>query len=208
VTGNKVIEVVLATHNEDKIREIKGIFSIFPGIRILGSDELPDWGEVEETGESIEENAEIKALAVAGVLGRLTLADDTALEVRALSGAPGVYSSRYAGEKASYADNYHKLLTEMKSILPSQRQAVFRTAVAAAEPGKVLFIVQGKLEGAIASAPRGENGFGYDPVFYLPPRGKTLAELTLSEKNCISHRYRAFMLAGRKLEDMVFANEL
>jgi len=208
MTLNKVIEVVLATHNGDKIREIKRIFTAFPTIRILEFSQLPPWGEVEETGNSIEENAEIKALAVAEVLGRLTLADDTALEVSALGGAPGVYSSRYAGEKASYADNYHKLLKEMETIPLEFRQAVFRTALVAAEPGKVLFSVQGRLEGLIASAPRGENGFGYDPVFYLPERGKTLAELSLEEKNAISHRYQAFSLAGKKLTEPAFANKL
>lgn len=206
MTLNKVIEVVLATHNADKIREIKRIFTVFPTIRILEFSELPPWGEVEETGNSIEENAEIKALTVARALSRLTLADDTALEVSALGGAPGVYSSRYAGEKASYADNYHKLLKEMETIPLELRQAVFRTAVVA-EPGKVLFTVQGKLEGLIANEGRGENGFGYDPVFYLPERGKTLAELSLEEKNAISHRYQAFLLAGKKLAELAFANQ-
>ena len=208
MTLSKVIEVVLATHNGDKIREIKRIFTAFPTIRILEFSQLPPWGEVEETGNSIERNAQIKALAVAEALGRLALADDTALEVSALDGAPGVYSSRHAGEKASYADNCNKLLKEIETIPLELRQAVFRTAVVAADPGEVLFTVQGRLEGLIAGEARGENGFGDDPVFYLPERGKTLAELSLEEKTAISHRYQAFLLAGKKLAELALANKL
>jgi len=201
VSGGGVIEVALATHNQDKVREIKGIMEAGGDIRVLITDKLPEWEPVVETGTSVEENANIKALALGRVLGGVVLADDTGLEVDALGGEPGVYSSRYAGNKASYADNCRKLLREMEGVPAGRRGAVFYTTVVAVKGEEYLFTVTGSLEGTIATECRGEGGFGYDPVFFLPAWNKTLAELSLQEKNSISHRYLAFSASAQRLRE-------
>jgi len=208
MTPEGIIEVALATHNMDKVGEIRAILEPGGDIRLLSPEELTAWEEVAETGATIEENAQIKALSVAKVLGRLTLADDTALEVEALDEAPGVYSSRYAGPDASYADNCLKLLAEMDGVGEGMRGARFRTAVVAAVPDEVLFTVEGSLEGVIATESRGESGFGYDPIFLLPQTGKTLAEISPQEKNAISHRFKAFSSAAKKLRELAEKGEI
>jgi len=208
MTPEGIIEVALATHNLDKVGEIRAILESGGDIHMLSPEELPVWEEVAETGATIEENAQIKALSVAKVLGRLTLADDTALEVEALDEAPGVYSSRYAGPEASYADNCRKLLAQMEGVAEGQRGARFRTAVVAAVPDEVLFTVEGSLEGVIATESRGESGFGYDPIFLLPQTGKTLAEISPQEKNAISHRFKAFSSAAKKLRELSGKGEI
>lgn len=198
--GNQVFSagtslvVVLATRNPDKVREIAAILRDTP-IEVADPAELPDWDEPLEDGETLEENAYIKARAVYEATGVPAIADDTGLEVDALGGAPGVWSSRYSGEGATYESNCAKLLGELGDV--ATRSARFRTVVATAGlseagiPGGD-FDVDGVLDGEIVRVERGSNGFGYDPVFV--PRGsdRTLAEMTIDEKNAIGHRGRAF----------------
>lgn len=180
---------VLATANEHKVIEIRAaLASLDVELRPRPGD-LP---EVDETADSLEGNAVLKARAVAAATGQAALADDTGLFVDALDGRPGVFSARYAGEDATYADNVRKLLREMEGVEPASRGARFRTVVAVAYPGGESWWVEGVLEGEILTAPVGEAGFGYDPVF--APRGaggRSLAQLSLEEKNALSHRGRA-----------------
>jgi XTP/dITP diphosphohydrolase len=206
---------VLATQNADKAREIVEIFVTLSdapliaysidGIAFLvdGPERiaasvaaLPNLAvppDVEETGSTLEENARIKARALADAFGLLAVADDTGLEVDALEGAPGVYSARYAGEHASSADNVAKLLHEMEGVYPTLRTARFATVGIARGPAGDEVVVRGEVEGLIAAAPRGENGFGYDPVFVpVEGDGRSFAEMTPAEKHAVSHRGRAF----------------
>lgn len=191
--------LVLATSNPDKTREIEELFRGLP-VRIVRVTEVaPDWS-VEETADSLEGNALLKARAARDASGEPAIADDTGLFVAALGGAPGVRSARFAGAGASYADNVRRLLDALAGRPAAERGAVFRTAVALVRPegGKRVFV--GELEGSILEAPRGEGGFGYDPVFLLAGEGVTLAEMPLRRKNEISHRARAFRAARDFLE--------
>lgn len=158
-----------------------------------GGDDLAEVPDVEETGATLEENARIKASALAGATDVLAVADDTGLEVDALEGAPGVYSARYAGPGATYADNVAKLLREMEGVYPALRTARFVTVALARWPDGREIAVRGEVEGVIAAAPAGDNGFGYDPVF-VPTEGagRTFAQMPPAEKHAISHRGRAF----------------
>jgi XTP/dITP diphosphohydrolase len=151
--------------------------------------------EVEETGATFSENARLKAHSIARWSGEWVLADDSGLEVDALGGAPGVYSSRYAGPGAGDADRVAKLLEAMREIPPEQRTARFRCVAAIAAPDGRIWTADGTCEGVIATEPRGEHGFGYDPVFYLPPYQATMAELAPEVKNRISHRAHALAAA-------------
>ncbi len=185
-------EVVLATRNCDKGREIAAILS-GAGSTIRTLAEFPEMPEVVEDGETCEANAIKKAREVAAWTGLTAIADDTGLMVDALGGRPGVYAARYAGEQASYEDNWRKLLAELKGVPSAKRTARFMTVAAIAHPhDDRVTAVEGVLDGAIAMEPRGARGFGYDPVFLVPELGKTLAELTDEEKNRLSHRARAF----------------
>jgi len=206
---------VLATQNADKAREIVEIFVhltdrplvaySIEGIaflvdgpdRIAGSvaalPALAAAPDVEETGATLEENARIKARALADAFGMLAVADDTGLEVDALGGAPGVYSGRYAGEHATYADNVDKLLAELRGIAPAARTARFATVAIARDAAGNEVVERGEVEGVIAEVARGAGGFGYDPVF-VPTEGdgRSFAEMTPEEKHAVSHRGRAF----------------
>ena len=177
--------LVVASANPDKIAEVEKIWEeLGVGSRIVRG---LSWEEVEETGETLEENALLKARAVAAATGLPSLADDTGLEVDALGGRPGVRSARYAGEEATYQDNVTLLLTEMEGR--RDRSARFRTVAALAWPSGGSLVAEGVLEGRITTQARGEGGFGYDSVFEVGDR--TLAEITSAEKNRISHRSRA-----------------
>jgi len=155
---------------------------------------------VEEDGQTCQENAVKKALAIARFTGLPVVADDTGLMVDALDGRPGVYAARYAGEGATYEDNWRKLLHELQGVPPERRGARFVTVAALAGSPTDIQVVSGELAGTIAEAPTGSRGFGYDPVFFIPELGKTLAELTPNEKNRVSHRARAFKLVRDILE--------
>ncbi len=177
--------LVVASKNPDKVNEIE---------EVLGEVDLAveivrglDWPDVDESGGSLEENALLKARAVVEATGLPVLADDTGLEVDGLDGAPGVHTARFAGERATYEDNVAKLIEEMAGVV--ERSARFKTVVALAFPDGSEITAEGALEGVIADHPRGERGFGYDPVFEVD--GRTLAEMSLSEKNHLSHRARA-----------------
>lgn len=207
--NDKKPRVVIATHNYDKTKEILSIFiSQGDEIEFISGVEIDEWDEPEEDGKTIEENAIKKAVSASKKAKLPALADDTGLEVDALNREPGVLSSRYAGENATYEDNYRKLLREMRGIPYENRTARFITNVACARGEKILFVADGILTGFIAEEPRGNNGFGYDPVFFLPSLGKTLAELLPEEKNRISHRSIAFTNAYKMLISLYKKGEL
>jgi XTP/dITP diphosphohydrolase len=170
------------------------------GITIRTVDEFPHVPEVVEDGATCEANAIKKAREVAAATGLPAVADDTGLEVDALNGRPGVYAARYAGEHATYEDNCRKLIRELHGVPPMQRTARFITVAAFVLPsGGGVQVATGELSGTITEAPVGSKGFGYDPVFFVPELGKTLAELTPDVKNRISHRAKAFL----KLRDLL-----
>ncbi len=198
-----LLPIVLATRNHDKIIEIREALADLP-VQLLSLDDFPQAPEVIEDGDTLEANAAKKALAIHHFTQLPAIADDTGLMVEALNGAPGVYSSRFAGPGATYSDNVQKLLRLMEHIPAPQRTAEFRAVIAFAVNGKT-HLVDGRCRGQIAFAPRGASGFGYDPVFLVPELNKTFAELTLAEKNQISHRGRA--LAALKALFAAFAIE-
>jgi XTP/dITP diphosphohydrolase len=174
--------LVIASKNHDKIAEIEAVLTT-AGLAESVVHGL-DWPEVEETGESLEENALLKARTVARLTGLPALGDDTGLEIAALDGRPGVRTARYAGESATYEENYTKLLGELRGI--DDRQARFRTVVALAFPDGSEVVASGQIDGEIAREPRGEGGFGYDPVFEV--EGRTFSEMPDGAKNQTSHR--------------------
>jgi XTP/dITP diphosphohydrolase len=213
------LPLVLATRNVDKAREIIEILVDRSGLPLVAyaidvNDEtigflldrpaavsgsvaalpaLEAAPEVEETGTTLDENARIKASALAAALGMPAIADDTGLEVDAIDGAPGVYAARYAGPDATYADNVEKLLRELEGVYPSLRTARFATVAITCWPDGREVVARGEVEGVIAATPSGENGFGYDPVF-VPTEGdgRTFAQMSAAEKHAVSHRGRAF----------------
>ncbi len=188
------MELVLATGNLDKQKEMIALLSDLP-ITIRTLNEFEPVPPIIEDGETCEANAIKKATIIAKHTGRLALADDTGLEVDALDGRPGVYAARYAGENATYQDNCRKLLQELQGVPVGKRAARFVTVIALAEPTDSVDVVEGVLDGTIADTVSGAGGFGYDPVFVVPELGKTLAQITLEEKNQISHRGRALAKA-------------
>lgn len=186
------MNIILASNNPGKIREFNALLNPF-AITLIPQIE---WGveEVEETGLSFVENALIKARHVARLTGLPALADDSGLVVDALNGEPGIYSARYAGKQANAKDNIQKLLTQLKEIPDEKRQASFYCALVLLmnEQDPIPLICTGKWSGMILRAPAGDEGFGYDPIFYLPSMKKTAAEIPLAIKNKISHRGLAF----------------
>jgi XTP/dITP diphosphohydrolase len=187
------LKLVLATANPDKAREIADALSGFD--LVPRPDDVPD---VDETADTLEGNARLKAEAICRATGEAAVADDTGLEVAALNGRPGVYSSRFAGPGATYADNVAKLLVELDGV--DNRRARFRTVALARFPDGTEVLADGTVDGHIAIKARGDEGFGYDPVF-VPDEGdgRTFAEMTLSEKQAISHRGRAVRALADKL---------
>jgi len=185
-----VAELLLATQNRGKAREYRHLLAGIP-YRIITPAEAGITAGVAETGATFEENAVLKATTLAAASGRLTLADDSGLEVDALGGAPGVNSARFAGPGASDAERISLLLKKLKDVPEAARAARFRCVIAIAAPDGRVELASGESRGFITRAPQGTHGFGYDPVFYLPEPGKTMAELLPREKNKISHRARA-----------------
>ncbi len=185
--------LVIASKNPDKIREIEDVLEPMglAGEIVRGLD----WPDVEETGETLEKNALIKARAVVEATGLPSIADDTGLEVEALAGKPGVHTARFAGPEATYDDNVNRMLEVMEGI--ANRAARFRTVVALVFPDGVETLAEGSVEGVITEVRRGSGGFGYDPVFEVA--GRTLAEMTAGEKNELSHRARAIRALGEGL---------
>ena len=185
------LKVILATGNQDKVREIRQILGEAP-VELVSLAEFPDVTPAEEDGRSFEENALKKAISVWQQTGLAALADDSGLEVDALNGEPGVRSARFAGEGASYEDNNRKLLEKLRSVPQEKRKAAFVCVAAMVTPRGKMIIQRGEVRGRIIDEYRGEGGFGYDPVFYLPGEKKTMAEIGPDEKNKISHRAQAF----------------
>jgi XTP/dITP diphosphohydrolase len=180
--------LVLASRNAGKTGELRGLLKNFP-VELKNLDDFGSIPPVEEDGTTFDENAYKKAAFTAKVLGLPTLADDSGLEVDALGGLPGVHSARYAGPKASDTDNSAKLQREMKD--KTNRAANFVCVISIAVPSGAALTYEGRCEGLIAEAPAGENGFGYDPLFYYPPLNRTFAQLSVEEKNQVSHRGKA-----------------
>ena len=193
-------DVLLATTNLHKVDEYRVIFSGIP-LRLLSLSDVHIDTDVEETGTTFAENAELKALTYAKLSGLLSLADDSGLEIDALNGAPGIYSARFAGRDATYAERFRLILEQLKDVPAEQRTARFKCAITIAEPTGYYRTVEGVIEGLIADAPRGEQGFGYDPIFLVPELGKTTAEIAPEQKNSISHRGQAAQLAMAWLKD-------
>ena len=193
-------QIVLATNNEHKIKEIKQILSGLAA-EITTLEDFPGAPRVEETGKTLEENAILKAEAIFRFTGLPTLADDSGLEVDALQGAPGVLSSRFAGEHCSFEDNNRKLLRMMSGVPWEKRGARFVCVVALMRDSNRTVAARGEVKGFITLEERGENGFGYDPVFYLPKPDKTFAQLPFQEKNSISHRAKAFNRAKAIIQE-------
>jgi len=189
------VRLVLATANPDKARELTALLDGFEVVPRPA--DLPD---VEETADTLEGNARLKAVAVMEATGELAVADDTGLEVDVMGGRPGVYAARYAGPGASYADNVAKLLAELAGVAQEARTAHFRTVAVALFPDGREIVAEGRVEGTIVDVPRGETGFGYDPVF-VPDDGdgRTFAEMTQAEKAAISHRGRALCVLAAQL---------
>jgi XTP/dITP diphosphohydrolase len=185
---------VLATRNLHKVAEMSALLSGLP-LDILSCRDLPGVPDVVEDARTLEGNAIKKAVPVCAATGHAALADDTGLEVEFLGGAPGVLSARYAGASASYEDNNRKLLAALDGVPPPRRRAVFRCVVALAAPGLDVRTVEGRTEGRILERPRGEGGFGYDPVFLPADHERTYAEMPVDEKNLVSHRGKAIRAA-------------
>jgi XTP/dITP diphosphohydrolase len=177
--------LILATHNRGKISEFKGLLSGFP-IKIMSLRDMGPVPSIIEDGTTFEENAYKKAHETAKTIGFPALADDSGLMVEALEGQPGVHSARYAGERATDQDNNRKLLKAMEG--KTHRRAVFQCVISIALPSGPALTYEGSCEGEITRYPQGEDGFGYDPIFYYPPLNKTFAQMTPEEKNRISHR--------------------
>jgi XTP/dITP diphosphohydrolase len=197
-----MIRLCIATTNRGKQREFVELLRDWPGEIVFPQDIDLDI-EVEETGHSFAEIAAHKALAYARAAGMPALADDSGLQVDALDGAPGIYSARYAGPGADDEDRYRKLLAELGDTPIERRAARFCCAVAIAYPDGRVGVAEGTCEGTITLEPHGENGFGYDPIFYLPELGCTMAQLPAETKNRLSHRARAFQAARPLLEALL-----
>lgn len=193
-------QIVLATRNQGKVKEFNNLFASlgWEGISLADFDDVP---EVIEDGDTFEANAIKKAVTISTYLNLPAVGDDSGLEVDALEGRPGVYSARYAGETATDEENWKKLLHELDGVPQEKRTARFRCTLALVEPGGKPLIATGSCEGIIATEPAGTNGFGYDPVFYLPEKQKMMAELSAKEKNQISHRAMAMQELLRLLQE-------
>ena len=199
-----MIKFVLASRNPGKLKEMNEILSHL-GIQVCSEEEAGVDVEVEETGTTFEENSRLKAEAVMKASGLPAIADDSGLCVDCLGGAPGVYSARYGGPELDDAGRYRLLLENMRGQMP--RTSQFVSAITCCFPNGDVLTARGECPGTIAYAPMGEGGFGYDPVFFVPPLKKTFAQLTPEEKNAVSHRGKALAAFRDKLEDYLKKNQ-
>ena len=195
-------QLLIATHNLGKLREYRDLLADL-SLDVVNLDEADINFDVEETGTTFAENAILKARTYAEAAGLWTWADDSGLEVDALDGRPGIYSARYAGPGASDEDRYRKLIADLQQEPDKPRSARFRCVVALATPDGRVETAAGAIEGLIIDSPRGDHGFGYDPVFFIPEYGATMAELPAEVKNRISHRGIASVLAKELLSRMI-----
>jgi len=199
------MEIILATHNKDKQKELHNSFNN-TNLKILTLQDFPHIGEIIEDGDTLEENAFIKSRIVFNETGIPTISDDTGLFVDALNGVPGVFSARYAGENCSYSDNVNKLLFNMENLDYSFRTAIFKTVVTYVSKDLEL-VAEGSVKGIITKKPKGNKGFGYDPIFYVPETKKTFAEMSINEKQKISHRSKAIINLQRLFKEYrLFSN--
>jgi XTP/dITP diphosphohydrolase len=196
-----VAELLLASQNPGKLAEMRQLVAGLP-FRVVGPREVGITEAPEETGHTFLENAILKARYYGGRSGLLTVADDSGLSVDALDGGPGLFSSRFGGEGASDADRNRLLLDKLRGVPSHERGARFTSAVAVVRDGAVLFDAQESVEGSIADEPRGPQGFGYDPLFFYPPFGKTFGESAPADKDRVSHRGKAFARLRRFLESL------
>lgn len=197
-------KIVFATGNEGKMREIRQILAA-PEIEVFSMKEEGIKTDVEENGTTFEENAVLKAKAVAELTDAVVLADDSGLEIDCLGGEPGVYSARYLGEDTSYRIKNARILERMQNVPKEERTARFVCVIAAVLPDGRTITARGVMEGIIGYEERGEGGFGYDPIFFLPEYGCSTAELTMEQKNAVSHRGKALRLIKEKLQKELFA---
>lgn len=195
--------VIIASGNKGKLKEFQELMKDLP-VEVRSLADYPEIGDIEENGTTFAENAYIKAKAVHDATGCITIADDSGLEVDALDGAPGIFSARYAGEEKDDAANNVKLLQALENVPDTARGAQFHCAIVAIAADGRRFDAEGIVRGEILRAPRGDNGFGYDPLFYVPEFGRTTAELTMDEKNAISHRGKAVRQIVAILKENVF----
>ncbi|QHS23408.1 XTP/dITP diphosphatase [Virgibacillus sp. MSP4-1] len=191
----------IATRNEGKVSEFREMFSKL-GYQVKSLNDLAEPVDIEETGDTFEENARIKSETLSEMLQEPVLADDSGLVIDSLNGSPGVYSARYAGNHKSDADNMQKVLDELKDTPEEERTARFICVLAISRPNHKTEFLKGTCEGEIASEPAGENGFGYDPIFYLPERKKTMAQLSQEEKSKISHRGNAIKQLEKNIREL------
>ena len=196
------MRIIFATGNEGKMREIRMIMADL-GLEILSMKEAGICVEVDENGTTFEENAVIKAKGIAAVCNDIVLADDSGLEIDALNKEPGVYSARYMGEDTSYRIKNANLIERLEGVADENRTARFVCAIAAVLPDGRVLETKAAMEGRIGYEERGENGFGYDPIFMLPEYGKSTAELSAEEKNKLSHRGKALRLMKEKLKEVL-----
>jgi XTP/dITP diphosphohydrolase len=195
------VRLLVATTNRHKLREIRAILADEP-VEVIGLDEFPGIAEPEEVGATFAENARDKARYYSAKAGVPAVAEDSGLEVDAIGGEPGVHSARYGGPTAErYADKFRIIYAKLADRGLSRSTARFVCALAAASGDRVLFETRGTIEGEIAAEPHGDGGFGYDPIFFFPPCGRTLAELTEAEKSTVSHRGQAFRDLARFLAE-------
>ncbi|MGP1434943.1 MAG: XTP/dITP diphosphatase [Catonella sp.] len=195
-------KIVFATGNEGKIKEIKEILADF-SVEVVSMKEMNITTEVEENGNTFEENSLIKARAISKLTGLPALADDSGLEVDYLNGEPGIYSARYLGRDTDYDYKNNYIIDKLKEAKDEERSARFVCVISLVLPDGREFIKKGVMEGQIAYEIQGENGFGYDPIFYLPQYGKTSAELSSDEKNKISHRGKALRAMKEVIKDFI-----
>lgn len=200
-------EIIVATKNKGKVKEFEEMFHKL-GFTVKTLLDYPDAPDIEETGETFTENALLKAQGISDYLNKIVIADDSGLCVNALDGKPGVYSARYAGMEKNDEANLQKVLQELKDVPYEKRTAHFHCTLALVIPGKEPVIFDGRLDGYIIDEKRGENGFGYDPIFFVPEYGKTTAEMMPEEKNKISHRGRALEKLNEWVKQAVESGEL
>ncbi|AKL97527.1 XTP/dITP diphosphatase [Endomicrobium proavitum] len=192
-------EIIIATGNKHKVEEISAILKDL-NIKVIPMSELQSFPKTVEDGDTLKTNAEKKAKEAAAFFKKWVIADDTGLEVDYLNGAPSVYSARYAGENCSYDDNNKKLLAALSDVPQEKRTAKFKCVIAVASPEGKTYFAEGEIFGIITNALSGTNGFGYDPVFFVPAQNKTFAELSADIKNKISHRAQALQKAKKIIE--------
>ena len=196
------MKIIFATGNKDKLKEINRVFE-GTGYEIISMKDAGFEGDIEETGETFEENSYIKAKAVWDKLGGLVMADDSGFMVDYLDGAPGVYSARFMGEDADYATKCGAIIEKLKGVPAEKRGAGFKTVITAILPDGKVVTSEGEIRGIVNDREEGTNGFGYDPILFVPEIGRTTAQISMDEKNAISHRGKALRAMKEKLKNIL-----